>query len=106
MVSHRTIDEVNEADVLLINHAHFDHVPGADKISKKTGAKVIGNGEAIRGKSSLRQRYAGLSDLSCVNAQSCETRECQRSNSVKLLAANASMLLKESSSGLCQAFIA
>ncbi|KAF4895510.1 UPF0173 metal-dependent hydrolase [Colletotrichum fructicola] len=41
------IDDVTEADYIFISHAHFDHLPGADKIAIKTGAHVIANGEAI-----------------------------------------------------------
>ncbi|TVY63201.1 UPF0173 metal-dependent hydrolase [Fusarium oxysporum f. sp. cubense] len=41
------IDEVAEADYIFISHAHFDHLPGADRIAIKTGAHVIANGEAI-----------------------------------------------------------
>ncbi|GIZ45812.1 hypothetical protein CKM354_000896300 [Cercospora kikuchii] len=41
------IDDVQEADYIFISHAHFDHLPGADRIAIKTGAIVIANGEAI-----------------------------------------------------------
>ncbi|PTD05546.1 hypothetical protein FCULG_00000040 [Fusarium culmorum] len=41
------IDDVTEADYIFISHAHFDHLPGADKIAIKTGAHVVANGEAI-----------------------------------------------------------
>ncbi|KAF4890012.1 UPF0173 metal-dependent hydrolase [Colletotrichum fructicola] len=41
------INDVSEADYIFISHAHFDHLPGADRIAKKTGAIVIANGEAI-----------------------------------------------------------
>ncbi|KAI8250281.1 2, 4-dichlorophenol 6-monooxygenase [Colletotrichum sp. SAR 10_98] len=41
------ISDVAEADYIFISHAHFDHLPGADKIAIKTGAHVIANGEAI-----------------------------------------------------------
>ncbi|KAI8303136.1 xylosidase arabinofuranosidase [Colletotrichum sp. SAR11_240] len=41
------VDNVTEADYIFISHAHFDHLPGADRIAKKTGAIVIANGEAI-----------------------------------------------------------
>ncbi|RBA20531.1 hypothetical protein FPRO05_07978 [Fusarium proliferatum] len=41
------IGDVTEADYIFISHAHFDHLPGADKIAIKTGAHVIANGEAI-----------------------------------------------------------
>jgi L-ascorbate metabolism protein UlaG (beta-lactamase superfamily) len=40
-----TAAEVEEADVLFISHAHFDHVYGADTIAKATGAVVVGNYE-------------------------------------------------------------
>ncbi|KAG9256518.1 uncharacterized protein F5Z01DRAFT_697194 [Emericellopsis atlantica] len=40
-------DEVEEADYIFISHAHFDHLPGADRIALRTGAVVIANGEAI-----------------------------------------------------------
>ncbi|KAF6816038.1 beta-lactamase domain protein [Colletotrichum musicola] len=41
------VDDVDEADYILISHAHFDHLPGADRIAKRTGAVIIANGEAI-----------------------------------------------------------
>ncbi|KAF2150955.1 Metallo-hydrolase/oxidoreductase [Myriangium duriaei CBS 260.36] len=41
------IDQVKEADYIFISHAHFDHLPGADRLAKQTGAIVIANGEAI-----------------------------------------------------------
>ncbi|CAK3813795.1 Hypothetical predicted protein [Lecanosticta acicola] len=51
------IDSIHEADYVFISHAHFDHLPGADRIALQTGATVIGNGEAIH---LLRQ--AGVPD--------------------------------------------
>ncbi|KAF6832008.1 beta-lactamase domain protein [Colletotrichum plurivorum] len=44
---HLAVDDVTEADYIFISHAHFDHLPGADRIAKQTGATVIANGEAI-----------------------------------------------------------
>ncbi|KAL2280650.1 hypothetical protein FJTKL_12364 [Diaporthe vaccinii] len=41
------VDDVDEADYIFISHAHFDHLPGSDRIAKKTGAIAIANGEAI-----------------------------------------------------------
>ncbi|WPA99377.1 uncharacterized protein RHO25_003994 [Cercospora beticola] len=41
------IDDVKEADYIFISHAHFDHLPGADRIAINTGAIIIANGEAI-----------------------------------------------------------
>jgi L-ascorbate metabolism protein UlaG (beta-lactamase superfamily) len=51
-----TTDEVTEADWILTSHAHYDRfamvnanldIPGADRIAKRTGATIIGNGETI-----------------------------------------------------------
>lgn len=42
-----SIDQVLEADYIFISHAHFDHLPGCDRLAKQTGAVVIANGEAI-----------------------------------------------------------
>ncbi|XP_014552063.1 hypothetical protein COCVIDRAFT_41746 [Bipolaris victoriae FI3] len=41
------VDDVTEADYIFISHAHFDHLPGADRIAIRTGAIVIANGESI-----------------------------------------------------------
>ncbi|KAL3480490.1 hypothetical protein BJX99DRAFT_244241 [Aspergillus californicus] len=41
------VDEVVEADYIFISHAHFDHLPGADRLALKTGAIVVGNYEAV-----------------------------------------------------------
>jgi L-ascorbate metabolism protein UlaG (beta-lactamase superfamily) len=43
-----TAAEVDEADVLFVSHAHFDHVLGADTIALRTGATVVGNYETAR----------------------------------------------------------
>jgi len=42
-----SISQVTEADYIFISHAHFDHLPGSDRLAKQTGATVIANGEAI-----------------------------------------------------------
>ncbi|KAK6821244.1 hypothetical protein PG987_015644 [Apiospora arundinis] len=47
MTSHLAVDDVTEADYIFISHAHFDHLPGADRIAIRTGAIVIANCEAI-----------------------------------------------------------
>ncbi|KAI0156035.1 hypothetical protein BJ166DRAFT_531994 [Pestalotiopsis sp. NC0098] len=41
------LDDVEDADYIFISHAHFDHLPGADRIAIKTGAVVVANCEAI-----------------------------------------------------------
>ncbi len=43
-----TTADVTEADFVLIGHAHFDHLAGADVIAKRTGATVIGSNESMR----------------------------------------------------------
>ncbi|KXJ86984.1 hypothetical protein Micbo1qcDRAFT_218771 [Microdochium bolleyi] len=40
-------DDVPECDYIFISHAHFDHLPGADRVAINTGAIVIANNEAI-----------------------------------------------------------
>ncbi|KAK8066140.1 hypothetical protein PG997_012887 [Apiospora hydei] len=47
MPSYLAVDDVTDADYIFISHAHFDHLPGADRIAIKTGAIVIANCEAI-----------------------------------------------------------
>ncbi|CAK7220669.1 hypothetical protein SBRCBS47491_004267 [Sporothrix bragantina] len=41
------IEDVTHCDYIFISHAHFDHLPGADRLAKATGATIIANGEAI-----------------------------------------------------------
>jgi L-ascorbate metabolism protein UlaG (beta-lactamase superfamily) len=40
--------QVDRADYILVGHAHFDHIAGAEVIAKNTGAKIIGSFESIR----------------------------------------------------------
>ncbi|KAF4626549.1 hypothetical protein G7Y89_g11614 [Cudoniella acicularis] len=42
-----SVDQVEECDYIFISHAHFDHLPGADRLAKRTGAIIVGNGEVI-----------------------------------------------------------
>ncbi|KAL2829630.1 hypothetical protein BJY01DRAFT_261173 [Aspergillus pseudoustus] len=41
------IDNVDECDYIFISHAHFDHLPGADRLAQRTGAIIVANAEAI-----------------------------------------------------------
>ncbi|KAK0383196.1 hypothetical protein NLU13_9109 [Sarocladium strictum] len=78
------VDDVDEADYIFISHAHFDHLPGADRIAIKTGAIVVANNEAIN---LLRQ--AGVPDEQLLPVQggeriplfTRETREKAKSDS-------------------------
>ncbi|GKT64408.1 beta-lactamase domain protein [Colletotrichum tofieldiae] len=47
MKRHLELEDVQVVDYILISHAHFDHLPGADRLALKTGATVIANCEAI-----------------------------------------------------------
>ena len=40
--------EVERADYVLVGHAHFDHIAGAETIALNTGARVIGSNETAR----------------------------------------------------------
>jgi len=41
-------DEVTDADWILVGHSHFDHVWGAERIARATGARVVGSYETVR----------------------------------------------------------
>jgi len=41
-------DDVDRADWIVVGHSHFDHVWGAERIAKRTGATVIGSYETVR----------------------------------------------------------
>jgi L-ascorbate metabolism protein UlaG (beta-lactamase superfamily) len=43
-----TTDAVNRADWIVVGHSHFDHLYGAERIAKATGATIIGSYETIR----------------------------------------------------------
>ena len=40
--------EVDRADYILVGHSHFDHLWGAERIARNTGAAVIGSHETVR----------------------------------------------------------
>ena len=41
-------DDVDRADWILVGHSHFDHLWGAERIAKQTGATIVGSYETIR----------------------------------------------------------
>jgi L-ascorbate metabolism protein UlaG (beta-lactamase superfamily) len=43
-----TVDDVKRADWIVVGHSHFDHLYGAERIAKATGATIIGSYETIR----------------------------------------------------------
>jgi L-ascorbate metabolism protein UlaG (beta-lactamase superfamily) len=43
-----TAADVDRADWVVVGHSHFDHVYGAERIAKRTGATIIGSYETVR----------------------------------------------------------
>jgi L-ascorbate metabolism protein UlaG (beta-lactamase superfamily) len=43
-----TSEKIDDADVVFLSHAHFDHVLGADTVARNTGTKLVGNFETMR----------------------------------------------------------
>jgi len=43
-----TVDEIDRADWIVVGHSHFDHVYGAERIAKRTGAAIVGSYETVR----------------------------------------------------------
>ncbi len=62
-----TAAEVDRADFVLVGHAHFDHIAGAEVIARNTGARVIGSHESMR-----VMRDAGVSEAQLLPSQGGE----------------------------------
>jgi len=43
-----TADDIDECDWIVVGHAHFDHLYGAERIIANTGATLIGSYETVR----------------------------------------------------------
>ena len=43
-----TADDIPAADWILVGHSHFDHLWGAERIARNTGARVVGSYETVR----------------------------------------------------------
>jgi len=41
-------DDIDQADWIVVGHSHFDHLWGAERIAKRTGATIIGSHETVR----------------------------------------------------------
>src|SRR5258707_3150134 len=41
-------DDINRADWIVVGHSHFDHLWGAERIARRTGATIIGSHEKVR----------------------------------------------------------
>src|SRR5262249_51854310 len=42
------IDEIDRADWIVVGHSHFDHLYGAERIARATGARILGSYETVR----------------------------------------------------------
>lgn len=74
-----TTAEVTEADFVLVGHAHFDHLAGADVIAKNTGAQVIGSFESMR-----VLREAGVPEEQLIGSQGGEHHRLNEDVTVKV----------------------
>ncbi|MBI3250091.1 MAG: MBL fold metallo-hydrolase [Deltaproteobacteria bacterium] len=43
-----TVEQIQRADWIVVGHSHFDHLYGAERIAKATGATIIGSYETVR----------------------------------------------------------
>ena len=41
-------EDVDHCDWIVVGHSHFDHLYGAERIAKRTGAKILGSHETVR----------------------------------------------------------
>jgi L-ascorbate metabolism protein UlaG (beta-lactamase superfamily) len=41
-------EDVERADWIVVGHSHFDHLWGAERIAKRTGARILGSHETVR----------------------------------------------------------
>jgi L-ascorbate metabolism protein UlaG (beta-lactamase superfamily) len=43
-----TADDVYDCDWIVVGHSHFDHLYGAERIARNTGARIVGSYETVR----------------------------------------------------------
>jgi len=43
-----TIGQIDRADWIVVGHSHFDHLYGAERIARRTGATIVGSYETVR----------------------------------------------------------
>jgi Beta-lactamase superfamily domain len=43
-----TADDVDRCDWIVVGHSHFDHLYGAERIARNTGARIVGSHETVR----------------------------------------------------------
>lgn len=79
--------DVDRADFLFVSHAHFDHVLGADRIARATGATVVGNYETAH-----LMAANDVPDRQILAAAGGETVHCGEDVRVRVLPAQHSCL--------------
>ncbi len=71
---------VTKADYILLGHAHFDHLAGAEVIAPNTGATVIGSHESVR-----ILREAGVAESQLIASQGGERHRLGLSVTVEVI---------------------
>ncbi len=61
-------DDIERADWIVVGHSHFDHLWGAERIAKRTGATIIGSHETVR---IMEQEGVPLAQLLPVGGGEC-----------------------------------
>jgi L-ascorbate metabolism protein UlaG (beta-lactamase superfamily) len=56
-------DDVDACDWIAVGHSHFDHLYGAERIARNTGARIIGSYETVR---VMEQAGVPLDQMICV----------------------------------------
>src|ERR1700687_1811613 len=42
------VADVDRADWIVVGHSHFDHLWGAERVARQTGATIVGSYETVR----------------------------------------------------------
>jgi L-ascorbate metabolism protein UlaG (beta-lactamase superfamily) len=58
-----TADDVDQCDWIVAGHSHFDHLYGAERIARNTGARIVGSYETVR---IMEQAGVPLDRMICV----------------------------------------
>jgi L-ascorbate metabolism protein UlaG (beta-lactamase superfamily) len=59
-----TADDVDQCDWILVGHSHFDHLYGAERIARTTGARIVGSYETVR---VMEQAGVPVDQMICVS---------------------------------------
>lgn len=70
-------DDIDTCDWIVVGHSHFDHLYGAERIAKNTGAKIICSHESVR---VMEQAGVPLEQLICVAGGETVKLQCWEFN--------------------------